>query len=898
MMDASIRQLLEVSRKVLAKTRHKIDEGATAKLEAAIHELESNPDAVVQLYSVSQAGKSTLFSMLTGGEQLVPVGLGKATTAVVIELISVETPQEERAEVMWLSPAELLSLVVEPLEPFLDEGGDPRGDEHGAPPSPLTGAARLFRRFEGGAIDVASLEPEALDDPRVRNTFHAALRRAREFRRAEAGEAGSSNDLSVAEVILRRYGAYRQEYRPGYLRLKEYGDLHRWTRQPYDWGNRAPSDFDFDEVRCFFVKRVRLRARTSAFARGIRVIDAPGFGVSRLHDRISRKEQESADAVILLLGASGSEVSNAQLQEVQQLAIGARDNLFVLWNPKSGTRPQAESLLQTDLARLRDGAGVSVPAEHAIVANLLLGLRSLQWRLLMGEESTLSSGTVAALSEAARFKFREKKLPEGDRDRAAYLIRQELRSSFTVYVGDPEDELDGDNSPAAIASAGLEASGWETDIPRLFSTLRGVRANRRAQECAARTADAVNFYLAQFPPPTAFSDLKQKINRLESVVRRFPGQVKETSREIEEAVEENLESLIEELPEYLLDRQSLENLSSGVRYVVDEETQSSVVHTRLRARVKDYLETRCGLWCDDISQFRTTVSGTALRIRYEAAMRDIREWVVAEVGGGDDIPQAALPRIEMDGFRREFSGAFGTFVDFLLTPDYVTRFVSWVAETGKAVAETVSRWWSAAKAWVASRPADEPPARPRFDRAKARAQIERDLAQLFERKTLQYMLAVDPNAYRKLTFTEFLGAMGTAAARGSRSFGDAVNEAFGIVKARREEEIATGHGVIVHAASAIFNAAQASLGDWSRSVLRTVSALRDNLIAEEKGLPSPLPRPELEELAAWVSVLQSSVERGADVSPRLAQASASIDARLAPATPPEGEEAVAVVPAP
>src|SRR4028118_1801295 len=126
-MDPSIRQLLEVSRRVLAKTRGKVDGGATAKLEAAIHDLESNPDAVVQLYSVSQAGKSTLFSMLTGGEQLVPVGLGKATTAVVIELISVETAQEERAEVMWLSPADLLSLVVEPPEAFLDDGGGTRG---------------------------------------------------------------------------------------------------------------------------------------------------------------------------------------------------------------------------------------------------------------------------------------------------------------------------------------------------------------------------------------------------------------------------------------------------------------------------------------------------------------------------------------------------------------------------------------------------------------------------------------------------------------------------------------------------------------------------------------------------------------------------------------------------
>ena len=899
-MEPAIRQLLDLSRRVLEKTQSKNSAETTRALKAAIRDLEANPDAVVQLYSVSQAGKSTLFSMLTRGEQFVPVGLGKATTAVVIELIGVDTQLEERAEVMWLPPPDVLSLVVEPLEPYLGDSPDGEEGGHGGSPAAAiasgvkagvagvaAGVARMLGHGDGSAhIDVSALRPESLREPAIAQAFRKALSDAYQYRRAEAGEAGSKNDLAVAEIVLRHFNRYLQHYRPGFMRVP-LEDLHHWTRQPYEWGERPASEFSFDELRCFFIQRVRLYARTHDFLEGVRVIDAPGFGVSRLHDRISRKVQESADAVMLLLGASGAEINLAQLQEVQQLAVGVRGNLFVLWNPKNGTRQQAEQLLQGDLRRLLDGAGIDVPGERSTVANLLLGLRALQWQRLSGEGEALSPSTLASLADAARFKYKPGVLSPDVDGRAKFMVKHELKLSFTGYIGDPEIEL-GSTDPGVLAPAGLEQSGWKDDIPRLFAAVRAARTNRRVHECAARAADAIAFYLAQFPPPTESENLRRNITGLELLAEEFSRNADDTQRALEEALRENMAKLIEELPDYLLEKKALQNLYAGVRHIVDNETQSSLVHTKLRARVKDYVETRSGVWCSDVAEFRTTVSKTALRMKFESLAQELREWtrLHAEQNGvtvGVDLPEAALPKLDFDRFRTDFSSGFGALVDRVLTPDLVTRFVTWVVEKGKAVVESVVGGWKRLRAWVSGRTVNETPPRPRFDRAKAWEQIERELNQVFDRKTLQYLLVVDPAAYRSLTWGEFLSALGSAAARGSDSFAEAVGKAFEIVEAQREEQKVSGNGVIIKAVEAIVDASVQSFVKWRNVVLETLVSLRDNLVAQEKGMPSPLPDSALVEFGKSVDELENVVGRTVEVAGRLAHVREAIKARQATA---------------
>ena len=930
-METRIKEILDVSKKVLDHTKIQNSKEITQALQEAIDDLENNPDAVVQLYSVSQAGKSTLFSLLTQGEQYVPIGLGKATTAVAIELISASSNEEEQAEVRWLSPVDLLALVIEPLEPFLPNkkvsiGKDSQKDYI----DNLTGNVRdIFHKTESQgeglksidadensdheeneesdeeSVDPSTLKSSDLANPKIRRVFFRALRYAKEFRKTErasssnSGDVDGGNDLAVAEVILNYYQHYIGEYRGGYQNVP-LAEIYKWTRQPSEWGTKPLVEFGFDDLRCFFIQKVRLHAHTHPIAEGIRIVDSPGFGVSRLHDRLSRRVQETADAVILLLGAAAKQIDEAQLTEVQQLAMGLRDNLFVIWNPKSGTKHQASGLLKDDLVDLRHRAGISVPEERAKVANLRLALRSMQWQKF----DSLTPITVRSLSDAVESVHSTS--PPSEREKAKRLIKRELSASLIEFVDTLEEEgMTADEK----ARAGVEYSGWDA-LPDLFDLIRSSRENQRAiriRECIGRAIDSILFYLAQFPPPSKIEDIEKNINALLWLKRNFDANVDETAEEFEQSLCEKSERILEELVQYITKEKFVVNLHAVVQQSVNSEIYSSVLHTKLRAKVKDYFGVRCRVWCDAVCSFKSRESRSEIQMEFEMAVAKSQKWL--QTMGKEqgltialDIPDASLPQINFDKFRKEFEKSFGIVVDQLLTPRYVQKFSTWISELGHDVQDDVINFLEGGKGlWgklLGQTVTETSPKNKqhtstarksrqvRFDRNALKQQLKNDLEKILESYSIKRVLVDNPDLLSGSSLKDYLVALTKSVIKNRserntnlefKDIADVVKRANEIIEQEREDKISAPNGPIVFALKAIADATEKTFIAWRNAVKDTIIELIDNLEKQTESNPSPLPQEELGKIEGFVNSLSEFSDGKHDMTVRLVQAKKAIE---------------------
>jgi hypothetical protein len=281
-MEKTQKQLLEIANTVV-----KIINDNPKLLQEYQEKAELYP--AVQLFGVSQAGKSTLISCLTSGEQWIPIGTGTATTAVKIELLSVDSLKDARAEIKWLTKEDLLQLVQQaPMDSFIQ-----------------VVIAKNKNPFLGYSYIASNRKILTLDSPEDRKLFREALALAKKEREDDKGEVGEGETLKVVETILNHYESYLKEFIAGDIKIKgkDLSQLFKWTRQPSDWKKRSVSDYDFDELRSFFTKEVRLYVPTQDAIKRLRILDTPGFGVNLFHNSICREAQRESKAIILVLGS-------------------------------------------------------------------------------------------------------------------------------------------------------------------------------------------------------------------------------------------------------------------------------------------------------------------------------------------------------------------------------------------------------------------------------------------------------------------------------------------------------------------------------------------------------------------------------------------------------------------
>jgi hypothetical protein len=707
------------------------DEKNYELIESARNKFETRQIPAIQLYGVSQAGKSTLISCLTLGEQYIPVGTGKATTAVKIELLNVSSSDEHRAEIEWFNPKEILKLVEQPLEFFI-------------------------KNIKGNKDYQKSLFLSKED----RDFLWDILQIAKNARKDDAVEAsvGGGNDLAIAEAILIHYEEYMRMFNPKGYTIYNFSKIPDITRQPHEWGSwekRDIREYEFNELRSFFTKKVRLYVSTSRIVKDLRLLDTPGFGVSNLHDEICRTAQKEAEAIILVLG---TQFTTDQLREIKQLTLGLYDNLFVIWNPKEHAKEHSQETLEDMLIKLREETGISVPKSRAVVANLHLALRAMQWAKI-SKGNNLSTSTVESLHEM----FSRKYKPNYSQDENGIkkYIKKELRRALEIFI-DPEDDisLEGEDKIAEM----LQCSGWDNVI-ELINNITKSQEQRRKTEFATKILSAMIFHLESFPTPREENVRQETLKGLKLMlasIEKKRGLIKE---EMLKNLDEKDNSIFDEFLSYLVEDRAIDSLKSSIRDKINSEIHFSTVAGKIESLVKDYVNARCSVWTKGITGFTTDVSQEWILSSYKEAVSNFEEWISShQLSTNPDIASnvqsqitlrellrlefssAPQPKIDLSNFDESLQIWVGKMTSSTFSPNWVNQFLTWVAEIGSEVDYQFRRlgnWLSS----LNSKTKKETEKKPSFDKSKALQSSKEKINAFLSKNTFEkiYKLGQDPS---------------------------------------------------------------------------------------------------------------------------------------------------------
>lgn len=735
--------LIELSDHLSSVTNNKF---VNDEISLARKKFESSDDPSVQLYGLSQAGKSTFLSCLTQGEQFIPIGTGTATTAVVIELISDNSNTHSRAEVKWLSPEELQELAEHPLKYFLQDYNAFKSN--GGKRSSTSGR-------KGARVIDHPQEPDEslLSSPKYRAHLGKILAAAKRARRAERTKTiGEDNDLAITEIILRHYESYEREYRRGFQPIRQLAELPEWTRQPVHWGKweeKSLADYKFDEVKSFFTKTVRLYAAVNSIAKGLTVLDTPGFGISNIHDRICRSAQIRAEAVFLVVS---QQIGQDQMREMQQLSAGLKDNLFVIWNSKDGTKRNARELVDIALVKLRNEAGIVVPKERTAVANLHLALRAMQW-------NSLSNG--GKLKDQTENSLKERFSRIYDFDPSKHRIETGIKNELLAAVGEFADAFERDEANENPINDGLNQSGWP-EVVKLLGKAKEIPYKQKQLRFALSLVNASIRYLEGFPTAKEIRELNQAIDALNTIAHKLVNSIIKKNRDqMVGEWESESTRVFDEFLDYIADRQELKNLKSNLRDKIKNATYYSTVPPKVVAGIDDYVRARTAVWLQKIVGFQTIESRDRILSPYNMATFEIAQWLKtewakqSELNDSLELPAASPPILKIDDLRLEFIAWNKVIAETIFSPTWVERSVKFVWETGVGVfneaKKTLSSLWGKTKNWWYEKDEKVKPPKetPSFNKDKAMREMEEKVDGYFSKRTIRdlYELGKDPSAF-------------------------------------------------------------------------------------------------------------------------------------------------------
>ena len=716
-MEITQTELLEI-----AKTVVKIIHDNPKVLQE--YEEKAKVYPAVQLFGVSQAGKSTLISCLTSGEQWIPIGTGTATTAVKIELLSVDSISDAKAEIKWLTKEDLLQLVQQaPMDVFIDGAISERNKP------------KLFE------LDIrSSRKVLTLDSPEDRKLFREALAFGKKQREDDdIGEVGGGETLKVVETILSHYESYLKESICGdiHIKGKDLSQIFKWTRQPHDWEERPISDYKFDELRSFFTKEVRLYVPTQDAIKRLRILDTPGFGINTLHNSVCREAQREAKAIVLVLG---SQLTETNLEEIKRLKTamsdnGAEqkiesplvDNIFIIWNQEKGTKDNAIALLDKMLKKLKQETNITVPRDRVAVINLRLALRAMQCKVIK-KGGTLSSSTFESLlqiflNDYPKF-FNN---PSSDKlETIKKIVEFEMKNDKQKFSPPDLDELLLDSD----AEECLESSGWN-DVISLFKVIQGSQDRIFAIKLAANILEVVKNYLQQFSTP---QERKRQVEQYQSIIAVLAGFQKKTGSTrtiMENSIDSNDKNIVLDFLSYLIDNNELSNLKTRIKNQINSELRFSNVPGKIKENLIDYVDARCSAWIGDCTGLSTTRIQQLTLGEYNKSVFDIDRWINSNIDGKcfEDfmLPIAKEPQINLESFRTKFKEWSDDTVRDTFDLNFLDKVGIVFAEMGNSIdyearrlGNQIGAWWdslvSKNKETVTRKETER---KPDFDRDKA-----------------------------------------------------------------------------------------------------------------------------------------------------------------------------------
>lgn len=709
-----------------ALQHRKLDEGSKDKLRLAIKKLDASPPPNILLYGVSQTGKSTLFATLIRGEQFVPIGVGTATTVVPTELWPVMNEGEERAIIWWKSPREVLESMLGILLPHIS-----------IKPEAKDAAAQDETDISPERI---ALEVVNVSDPRHRQHLLGALSEAEsQFRRlldlnepAQHGEA-----LVIARALLLYYEFYEREYREDGTAVRA-NEIHGWLRRPADWMQRdefspgRPFPYTFDDVKCFFVKRAQLFARCLQGLSSVCVVDAPGYGITDYDNAVLEEEARRADSIILILGSSGSELTQHQLDQISILSRNVSKNPFVLWNAKGIPVGRAEAILRGDLSTIRRVLGLNLSSERALVADFLLALRATQ----LSRFNELSERSLQSLAEEASHNHFPSRSAELRSEYVRRYLETTLSNSHGTFTFEGYDAQSSGGYEGAVRASNLNAN-----LESIIDLVRRTHEAILLSDCAHDIIDVLRQFLFTHPTKAHYDDMVERVDLLDKAIPTFQSEVPKHEKKLLALVRERKKDIKSDLADTLWEKSHFNNVKSTIKANIDKTYSRIYVPHILRRDLTELFKARFQLWLQQIKKGESVRFRNYLLSEYHKAWRTLRDGlkpVCEEAGGSLTLPDWPDPDFDFSAFQTELMGSVET---TLLSqfPNYILKGAVESAENlkveivkgGRNLANTGRRLagWLGFNVKVKKYP---PPQR--FDRAAAKQEVNGQVESFYARK--------------------------------------------------------------------------------------------------------------------------------------------------------------------
>lgn len=706
---------------------------------------EFNVQPAVQLFGVSQAGKSTLISCLTSGEQWIPIGTGTATTAVKIELISVDSLDKARAEIKWLTKEELLDLVMQPpMDTFIQA---------------VMSKDIFSNRKSLISSDALNQNRKdlTLDSKEDRKLLQKALEAAKRERENNGGNVGEFDSLAIVEVILSCYEEYVNKFTPEIITIKgkSLSQISKWTRQPHQWTEIPISNYSFDDLQSFFTKEVRLYVPTQDAVNGLRILDTPGFGVNLLHNKICREAQREAKAIILVLG---SQLTLDNLEEIKQLKTGMSDsqsatvrqeesiksrlgdNIFIIWNQKEGTKENARNNLDKMLKKLQQEVNITISPDRVAIVNLRLALRAMQYEKIQTGQG-LSPSTYESLfqifvNDYTKIKDIKDINEEGKKQKAVQnTIAREMKLDRLKFDDEDTDiisDIEQDMKPNY-----LELSGWN-DVFQLIKSIKDSQKQIQTIELAAKILELLKNYIQKFPTPKEQKQATEQLKILEYILARFEKKTGLIRHKMAKEVISQDESILNDFLGYLTDNKEVRNIKNRIKDMIDSELYFTNVPGKIKEKLIDYVDARCSAWIRDFIEFNTSGGKELVLGTYKESVDDFKIFISDQIQGkGFEnliFPTAVEPSIDFDYFRTLFKEWSDEIIRDTFNLDWLDQIGIKFAEMGNEIgyqaerfgnkinytAQNVGAWWnnlwSEDKKTVTQKVTER---KPNFDRTKA-----------------------------------------------------------------------------------------------------------------------------------------------------------------------------------
>lgn len=626
-----------------------LDEKTKDELESIRKTILANHYRITLLGSF-QGGKSTIFDTACGGgRELSPTGFGIRTSAVPAEAHAIEAAEKEHALVTWKTDTELLSGFIEAISPELrDLGGE-----------------SLKEASDMEIIDRISLA-KSEDLKLMQRAIARAFNNLAKEKDVSPSQSSSRTELlRIGNLVLRHYEDFRMaiDAFSGRQTKVSVEEATRVVRFPEDWHKpEETSAYGWHEVRFLFARSVAFHVHSPDLSRLRAVlVDCPGLHASRWDNEIVHDCIAQSDAIIWLQGDQGRELGMAEIDEARRFADYGitSEGIFLAFNAKGISKVSAERILDSNLAKMKDLAGLEIPAERVAIFNALLALRAKQAQAAIAGD--LTQETIEALSAKARYQVGAENLPEEGSNRVAnakYLIKRDIRRQADQFL---EQEVEDPWDNAELANL-LKMSKWEEVIAQATQFVVDTKGRTRLIKRGAKPIlDAIaafeeNLKIAQERVTLSLAEHKKSKQEAETALKNFGYKVDGLLLPYEKDLRLTIEAdtgigfnVRGELLARFKSKRAMNSLRKEMEAAIDNANQERDVINSVRTAAVDWMKSIITGWQVDARAGKSAAIKSFQRAeikKLEATMMEFLQDAIVQGGGLLGKISFTIPEIE------------------------------------------------------------------------------------------------------------------------------------------------------------------------------------------------------------------------------------------------------------